>query len=102
MLDLRWIAPLPLGDLLREADATGRVLVVDETRHAGGVGEGIITALLENGFTGRIARVSSRDSFVPLGDAANLVLLGEDEIEAGRAAAVRAASAPPPRQRRLT
>ncbi|HEV7192595.1 MAG TPA: thiamine pyrophosphate-dependent enzyme [Jatrophihabitantaceae bacterium] len=81
VLDLRWVAPLPLGDLLREADATGRVLIVDETRHAGGVGEGIMTALLENGYSGRIARVSSRDSFVPLADAANLVLLGEDEIE---------------------
>jgi 2-oxoisovalerate dehydrogenase E1 component len=81
IVDLRWIAPLPLGDLLREADATGRVLVVDETRHSGGVGEGVITALLENGYSGRIARVSSRDSFIPLGDAANLVLLGEAEIE---------------------
>ena len=81
VVDLRWIAPLPLGDLLREAEATGRVLVVDETRHSGGVGEGVITALLENGFAGRIGRVSSRDSFVPLGDAANLVLVGENEIE---------------------
>jgi 2-oxoisovalerate dehydrogenase E1 component len=81
ILDLRWIAPLPLGDLLREADATGKVLIVDETRHSGGVGEGVMTALLENGFAGRVARVSSRDSFVPLADAANLVLLGEDEIE---------------------
>ena len=57
------------------------MLVADETRHAGGVGEGVIAALVEHGFAGRIARVASRDSFVPLGDAANLVLLGEDEIE---------------------
>jgi 2-oxoisovalerate dehydrogenase E1 component len=57
------------------------VLVADETRHSGGVGEGVIAALVENGFTGQIARVASRDSFVPLGAAANLVLLSEDEIE---------------------
>jgi 2-oxoisovalerate dehydrogenase E1 component len=81
VLDLRWLSPLPVEDLLREANATGRVLVADETRHSGGVGEGVIAALVENGFTGRIARVASRDSFVPLGDAANLVLLGEDDIE---------------------
>ncbi len=81
MLDLRWISPLPVQDLLREAEATGRVLVADETRHSGGVGEGVITALVENGFTGRISRVSSLDSFVPLGDAANLVLLDENAIE---------------------
>ncbi len=86
VLDLRWLAPLPVEDLLREADATGRVLVADETRHSGGVGEGVITALVEHGFGGRIARVASKDSFVPLGDAANLVLLSEAEIEA---AAVR-------------
>ena len=82
VLDLRWIAPLPRrATCCARPRPTGRVLVADETRHSGGVGEGVITALVENGFAGRIARVSSRDSFVPLGDAANLVLLGEDEIE---------------------
>ena len=29
-----------------------------------------------------MARVTSKDSIVPLGDAANLVLLSEEEIEA--------------------
>jgi 2-oxoisovalerate dehydrogenase E1 component len=81
VLDLRWISPLPLGDLLREANATGRVLVADETRHSGGVGEGVVTALVENGYTGAIARVASRDSYIPIGDAANLVMLSEDDIE---------------------
>ena len=33
----------------------------------------------------RYARVSSADSFVPLGEAANLVLVGEDEIAAAAA-----------------
>ncbi len=33
-------------------------------------------------FPEQLARVASRDSFVPLGDAANLVLLGEADIEA--------------------
>ncbi|MFN2518100.1 MAG: thiamine pyrophosphate-dependent enzyme [Jatrophihabitantaceae bacterium] len=81
VVDLRWLRPLPVEDLLREASATGRVLVADETRHAGGVGEGVITALVENGFAGRMGRVASHDSFVPLGDAANLVLLSETDIE---------------------
>jgi 2-oxoisovalerate dehydrogenase E1 component len=81
VLDLRWIAPLPSAELLAEAERTGRVLVVDETRHSGGVGEGVLAALVESGFRGRMARVASHDSYVPLGAAANLVLLGEDEIE---------------------
>ena len=82
VVDLRWLAPLPLDDILREAAATGRVLVADETRRTGGVSEGIVAALLDAGFDGRLARVASKDSFVPLGDASRLVLLSEDEIEA--------------------
>jgi len=79
-------APLPVEDLLREAGATGRVLVVDETRRTGGVSEGVVTALVDEGFTGRVARVASRDSFVPLGDAANLVLVSEEQILAAATA----------------
>ena len=47
----------------------------------GGVGEGVVTALMEAGFGGPIARVSSRDSFIPLGDAATTVLLDEPAID---------------------
>jgi 2-oxoisovalerate dehydrogenase E1 component len=83
VLDLRWLAPLPVEDLFAAARSTGRVLVVDETRHSGGVGEGVVTALVEGGFAGPIQRVASQDSFVPLGTAAEHVLLSEDEIEKG-------------------
>ena len=62
VLDLRWLAPLPVEDVLRAARATGRVLVADETRHSGGVGEGVLSLLVEHGFTGAMARVASRDS----------------------------------------
>ena len=82
VIDLRWLAPLPVADVLREAAATRRTLVVDETRRTGGVGEGIVAELVDAGYDGRLVRVSSKDSFVPLGDAARLVLLSEDEIEA--------------------
>jgi len=81
VVDLRWLAPLPVADVLREGQATGRLLIVDETRRSGGVSEGLITALLESGFSGRLARVASDDSFIPLGDAANLVLVQQDDIE---------------------
>jgi 2-oxoisovalerate dehydrogenase E1 component len=82
VLDLRWLAPLPREDLLREARATGRVLVVDETRRTGGVSEGVITALLDAGYSGLIRRVASEDSFIPLGAAAAAVLVDEAAIEA--------------------
>src|SRR5580693_2999176 len=83
VLDLRWIAPLPEEDILREAGITGRVLVADETRRTGGVSEAVITSLVDAGFTGRITRVNSEDSFIPLGDAAQAVLLSEAAIESG-------------------
>ncbi|MGW4095455.1 thiamine pyrophosphate-dependent enzyme [Mycobacterium sp. NPDC004974] len=81
VVDLRWLSPLPVEDMLREADTTGRVLIVDETRRTGGVGEGVLAELVDHGFTGRVQRVASADSFIPLGDAALEVLLSEDTIE---------------------
>ena len=80
VFDLRWIAPMPIDEVLEHARAVGRVLVVDETRRSGGVGEGIVAGLVEAGCSGPIARVAAADSFIPLGDAADLVLVGVDEI----------------------
>jgi 2-oxoisovalerate dehydrogenase E1 component len=88
VVDLRWLAPLPIDDIAREAVATQRVLVVDETRRTGGVSEGVIAMLIDAGYDGQLARVTSKDSFIPLGDAANLVLLSEAEIEAAALALV--------------
>ncbi|WP_446226468.1 dehydrogenase E1 component subunit alpha/beta [Nocardia sp. IBHARD005] len=83
VLDLRWLNPLPVADLLRHADATGRVLVADETRSSGGVSESVYAALIDAGYRGALARVTSADSFVPLGPAADTVLLSESAIESG-------------------
>ncbi|WP_373293180.1 transketolase C-terminal domain-containing protein [Micromonospora sonchi] len=83
VVDLRWLAPLPVADLIREAAATGRVLVVDETRRSGGVGEGVIAALADAGYVGAVRRVAAVDSFVPLGPAARQVLVSEEAITQG-------------------
>ena len=81
VFDLRWLAPLPAEQLRAEAELTGRVLVVDETRQSGGVSEGVIAQLTDAGYQGRMARVTSADSFIPLGDAAAHVLVSEPDIE---------------------
>jgi 2-oxoisovalerate dehydrogenase E1 component len=81
VFDLRWLAPLPAGQLRAEAELTHRILVVDETRQSGGVSEGVIAELADAGYRGTIARVTSADSFIPLGDAAAHVLLSEADIE---------------------
>jgi 2-oxoisovalerate dehydrogenase E1 component len=82
VVDMRWLAPLPVADIMREANATGRTLVVDETRASGGVAEGVLAAMIDRGYTGSLSRVASEDSFIPLGDAALKVLLSEQQIEA--------------------
>ena len=56
------------------------VLVVDETRHSGGVSEAVVAALVDAGYQAPISRVTSADSFIPLGPAADAVLLSEEEI----------------------
>lgn len=83
VVDLRWLAPLPVADIIRESSATSRVLVVDETRRSGGVGEGVLAALVDGGYVGAARRVTSADSFIPLGGAARHVLVSEDTITQG-------------------
>jgi 2-oxoisovalerate dehydrogenase E1 component len=83
VVDLRWLSPLPVADLRREASATGRVLIVDETRRTGGVGEGVLAALVDGGFVGSARLVASADSPIPLGPAAQHVLVDEETITHG-------------------
>lgn len=80
VLDLRWLSPLPIDDLLDAARATGAVLVVDETRRSGGVSESVLAVLADNDCPARAARVTSEDSFIPLGTAARHVLLDETAV----------------------
>ncbi len=88
VLDLRWVAPLPLADMLEAAGATGNVLVVDECRRTGGLSEAIYTALVDGGYRGKLSRVAGHDVYIPLGAAANLVLVQEADILQGARAAV--------------
>ena len=87
VLDLQWLSPLPREELVRVAEVFPRVLVVDETRESGGVSESVVTALVDGGYEGMVRRVTSADSFIPLGPAADHVLLSEIDI-AGAARAM--------------
>jgi 2-oxoisovalerate dehydrogenase E1 component len=87
VIDLRWLSPLPVDDLVAAARACGRVLVVDETRRSGGVAEGVIAVLADHGLAGAVTRVAAQDSFIPLGAAANHVLVSEADIERAALAA---------------
>lgn len=80
VLDLRWLNPLPVEDIVRESRLTGRVLVVDECRRTGGLSEALFTVLIDHHVDARMARVAGEDVYIPLGDAANLVLVQEPHI----------------------
>jgi 2-oxoisovalerate dehydrogenase E1 component len=87
VVDLRWIAPLPEAAIQRHAEAARAILVVDECRRSGNVSEGIAATLADIPELRQkpFERVTSADSFIPLAEAANLVLLQEPEIlEAAR------------------
>ena len=90
VLDLRWVVPLPIEDVLTHARAVGKLLVVDECRRSGNVSEALAAAVLDADVPCRFMRVNSADSFVPLGEAANLVLVSEDEILAAALTLARA------------
>jgi 2-oxoisovalerate dehydrogenase E1 component len=80
VIDLRWLQPLPLARLAEHVSEVGRALIVDECRAAGSVSEQLVSSLLELAPNARLARVTSLDSFVPLGKAADLVLLSTAQI----------------------
>jgi len=83
VLDLRWLKPLNRAWVAEHARTIGKVLVVDEGRTTGGIAEEIIACLVEDVpalKAAEIARVAGADCYVPLANAANLVLPQEDEV----------------------
>jgi 2-oxoisovalerate dehydrogenase E1 component len=83
VVDLRWLAPLNDAFIASEAKTAKRILVLDEGRKSAGVGEGVITAIVEGGCGATpLHRVVGADTFTPLAGAALLVLPGEADVVA--------------------
>ena len=81
ILDLRWLNPLPFDALNRAAAEVDAVLVVDECRTTGGgVADAVIAHLAEAGFRGPLRSIRALDSFVPLGPAADQVLVQVEDV----------------------
>jgi len=80
-LDLRWLNPLPLEAVRRHAGECARVLVVDECRATGaGIADAVLADLAERDLARPTASVRAVDTYIPLGPAADLVLVSEDGI----------------------
>ena len=68
VIDLRWISPLPEEALRAALEGVKNVLIVDETRHSGGVAEALMAFCAEN-LDVPFARETAEDSFIATGPA---------------------------------
>ena len=68
IIDARWLSPLPKAALTDAVQGCKRILIVDETRHSGGVAEALMAHFHET-TDAKLARVTAEDSFIATGPA---------------------------------
>ena len=68
IIDARWLSPLPKAALTAAVQGCKHILIVDETRHSGGVAEALMAHFHET-TSAKLARVTAEDSFIATGPA---------------------------------
>jgi 2-oxoisovalerate dehydrogenase E1 component len=68
VIDTRWLSPLPKEALTAAVAGCRAILIVDETRHSGGVAEALMAHFVET-TTARLSRLTAEDSFIATGPA---------------------------------
>lgn len=68
IIDLRWLSPLPKQALTAAVQGSSNILIVDETRHTGGLAEALMSHFAET-TTCPLARLTAADSFIATGPA---------------------------------
>lgn len=79
IVDLRWLSPLPKGGLSEATAGCDHILIVDETRHSGGVAEGLMAHFTETS-AAKLARLTATDSFIATGPAYAATMPSKDTI----------------------
>jgi 2-oxoisovalerate dehydrogenase E1 component len=69
IIDTRWLSPLPKAALTAAVQGCKHILIVDETRHTGGVAEGLMAHFHEAASGAKLARLTAQDSFIATGPA---------------------------------
>ena len=69
IIDTRWLSPLPKAALTAAVQGAKRILIVDETRHTGGMAEALMAHFHEACPGIPLARVTAEDSFIATGPA---------------------------------
>ncbi|MEE9272048.1 MAG: thiamine pyrophosphate-dependent enzyme [Robiginitomaculum sp.] len=80
IIDIRWLQPLPEQAILKAIKGCKHILIVDECRKTGSQAEQIMTFIMENNIQIKTERLNGEDCFIPLGTAANEVLLSKEQI----------------------
>ena len=68
IIDMRWLSPLPTQALIAATKGCRHILIVDETRHSGGIAEALM-ALFAESSAAKTARLTATDSFIATGPA---------------------------------
>lgn len=79
IIDLRWLSPLPVEAIVEAVAGCAAVLVVDETRHSGGIAEALMALLTERTDIPH-ERLTAQDSFIATGPAYAATLPSADQI----------------------
>jgi 2-oxoisovalerate dehydrogenase E1 component len=78
---MAWLSPLPAEALVEAVAGCARILIVDETRHSGGIAESLM-ALFAERTSVRTARLTAQDSFIATGPAYAATMPSADDIVA--------------------
>ena len=68
IIDTRWLSPLPDAALVDAVQGCKNILIVDETRHSGGVAEALMALFYEES-PAKLRRITATDSFIATGPA---------------------------------
>jgi 2-oxoisovalerate dehydrogenase E1 component len=69
IIDIRWLSPLPKAALTAAVQGCKNILIVDETRHSGGVAEALMAHFHESAPEAKLVRLTAQDSFIATGPA---------------------------------
>jgi 2-oxoisovalerate dehydrogenase E1 component len=69
IIDIRWLSPLPKAALTAAVQGCKNILIVDETRHSGGVAEALMAHFHESAPEAKLVRLTAKDSFIATGPA---------------------------------
>lgn len=81
ILDLRWLVPLNIENIVAAIGSCPNILVIDECRNSGSVSEGLTAGLLEKmPESTNIQRLTAKDSFVTLGESWQHLMPSTEDI----------------------